>query len=209
MGRVSSTAGYTALGYLCEQILDMAESPLGDSEHVFRLIQLIIDRCPPNLWALNFHVVINGQLHENLFLRVRQRCTDWHLSSETNALLQRLESIIVGTDDDYRRFAERLLENGSWEAAILALRDTDSVNVSRTLVRYLAYDPHLPLAAAMSISSELSLLCVFVYYALATDVHVLLDLTYTCNFIIKRETSTKLDKTSVPLVEDVVSPRIA
>jgi hypothetical protein len=190
------TIGYTPLCYLCENILNLSDISLennqwrGILEQIFKIINLIIDRCPSDILSYNFHITNNGKLGENLLLHIHNKLTNFPISSDMNTLFHRLESIIIGTDQDHCLFAERLLKLHSWKSAILALCNTDNVNTSNALIECIARDPHVLLIDNISPISDLSIVCVLIFYALATDMRLLRNLLPMCKCLIKPESKT-------------------
>jgi len=190
---------------LCEHILDLFDLSLENNQsidilkRIFKIMNLIIDRCPSDKLSDYFHMIKNNKLGENLLLHVHDKLIDLRIPLNTENLFHRLQSIIIGTNQDHRLFVERLLNLHSWKSVIVGLCNTHNVNISNALTEYIAHDPHVLLANNISPSSDLSNLFVLIFYALATNVILLQNVVPMCKYIIK-DKQTKFDQ-SDELVE--------
>jgi hypothetical protein len=214
--------GYTALGYLCEQIFLIPDTLLVFEqqkfriEHICKLVELIVSRCPVEQLLLNFHSLINNQLNENLFLIVRHKLNCQNPAWYANSIFHRLESIIVVTGDNCRLYAERLLQYHTWNAAISALCDTDGVNISNILRECVVQDQHMHLVKAITIESNFSLVCALVFYALATNVkHLYRIIPITCipwttrnSSFVRKETYRSIVDNCDPIVTMLLMKRL-
>ncbi len=176
---------------MCENILNLSDISLENNqckfilEQTFKIISHIIDRCPSDILSDNFHTTKNDKLHENLLLHVYHKLNDLPVPLDMNILFHRLESIIIGTDQDHCLLIERLLKLRSWKSAIFGLCNTDNVNISNALIQCIALDPHVLLINNISPTSDLSVVFVLIFYALATNMKLLQNLVPMCKSIIK------------------------
>jgi hypothetical protein len=189
--------GYSPLCYLCEHILNLSDISLENNqwednlELMFKIMNLIIDRCPSDELSYNFHVTNNDKLGENLLLHVYNKFANLlPILLHVNALFHRLESIIIGTDQDHRLLVERLLKLQSWKSAVLALCNTDNVNISNTLIQCITQDPHTVLTNHISPLQDFSIVFVLIFYALATNMKLLRNIIPMCKHLIKDEQKT-------------------
>jgi hypothetical protein len=201
--------GYTPLCYLCEHILNIRDNLFENNQYInilertFKIINQIIDRCPSDELGSNFHTINNTKLGENLLLRVYNKLLNLTVPSHTNALFHRLESIIIGTDQDHRLCAEQFLELHSWKSAIFALCNTHNVNITNILIQYIANDPHLVLTDNISPSSDLSIVCLLIFYALASNLTVMQKIVPMCQVTIKEKTERPIDDELMTMVNFV------
>lgn len=164
--------GYTPLGYLCEQV---AHSSTDDLELVFKLINRIADRCPQEQLFENFHRLFDNKINENLLLHAYEKLTNLQTPN-------RFESIIIGTDQDRYLYAEQLLASHSWNSAILALCNTDNVNISKILNELITYDQHDLLIKQNPFSSNSLMVFISVFYGLATDIRLIQKIVPICQY---------------------------
>jgi hypothetical protein len=189
--------GYTPLCYLCKHILNLSDISLENNqctdilEHIFKIINLIINRCPSDKLSDNFHITNNDKFGENLLLHVYNKLINLTIPLDMNTLFHRLESIIIGTDQDHRLFVERLLDLHSWKSAVSALCNTHNVNISNALIQCIIRDPHVLLINNTSPSSDLSIIFVLIFYSLATNITLLRNVVPMCKYINKDEQKTK------------------
>ena len=155
-------------------------------------MHLILDRCPTDAVAVNFHLIIDGQLKENLWLRVRHRLSDLKGARIIEDTYRRLEAMGIVAKADHRLFAKRLLELQSWPSAILALRETDDVDVSAAINQFIAEDPHLQLDESFSTASHLSMLSALLFYALTGNRAVLQTMVPMCAYTSKEISASAL-----------------
>lgn len=181
---------------MCKYILDLSNSSLENNqcidtlEHIFKLMNLIIDRCPSDELSDDFHIMKNNKLGENLLLHLHDKLIDVRIPLNTENLFHRLESIIIGTDQDHCLFVERLLNLHSWKSAIFGLCNTHNVDISNALTESIAHDPFVLLTNNISPPSDLSNFFVLVFYALATNVILLKNFVPMCKYIIKDKQTT-------------------
>ena len=188
------TTGYSPIGYLCEHILNICDVSHADNqslEHIFKLINLIVERCPSDELSNNFHIMKTDIIGENLLLHVHNKLDHLPLPIHIKTLFHRLQPIIIGTDRDHQLFAERLLELCSWKSAINALCNTDNVNVSNALIQCIVRDPHVLLTNNHTTSTDPSIVCVLIFYALTTNRKLLQNMIPVCNSVIKDEQQAK------------------
>jgi hypothetical protein len=127
----------------------------------------------------------NNKLGENLLLHLHDKFIDRRKPLNTGNLFHRLESIVIGTDQDHCLFVERLLKLHSWKSAIFGLCNTHDVDISNALIESIAHDPLILLTKNISPSSDLSNFFVLTFYALATNVILLQNVVPLCKYIIK------------------------
>ncbi|CAF4767118.1 unnamed protein product [Rotaria sp. Silwood1] len=194
---IKDKQGYTPLCYLCEYILNLSDISLENDqckehlEYIFKIMNLIIDRCPSDELSSNFHITKNGKIGENLLLHVYHKLKDLTMPLHMNTLFHRLQSIIIGTDQDHRLLVERLLELHSWNSAVFALCNTDNVNISSVLIHCIVNDPHVLLINNISSSSSVSIVFVLIFYALATNKTLLRNIIPMCKFMMNDEQKSK------------------
>ncbi|CAF2363639.1 unnamed protein product [Rotaria sp. Silwood2] len=194
---IKDKQGYTPLCYLCELILNLSDISLENNqckenlEHIFKIINLIIDRCPSDELSYNFHITKNGKIGDNLLLHVYNKLMNLSIPLHMNTLFHRLQSIIIGTDQDHHLLVERLFERHSWQSAVYALCNTDNVNISNALIQCIAHDPHVLLINNVSSSSNVSIVFVLIFYALATNVTLLRNIVPICKSMINDEQKMK------------------
>lgn len=186
--------GYTPLCYLCEHILNLSDISLEENqyqdilEHIFKIINFIIDRCPSDKLSDNFHIINNNKFEENLLLHVYNKLRHLTIPLHINILFHRLKSIIIGTDQDHRLFVEQLLNLHSWKSAIFALCNTHNVNISNALIQFIVHDPYVLL---MNNISDLSIIFVLIFYSLATNIILLRNIVPMCKYLIKDKQKIK------------------
>ncbi|CAF0964629.1 unnamed protein product [Rotaria sordida] len=194
---IKDNQGYTPLCYLCEHILNLSDISIENNQckdnldNIFKIINLIIDRCPSDELSYNFHITKNDKIGENLLLHVYNKLTNLTISLNINTLFHRLQSIIIGTDQDHRLLVERLLELHSWKSAVFALCNTDNVNISNALIQCIVHDPHILLINNILSSSNVSIVFVLIFYALATNMTLLRNIVPMCKSMINDEQKTK------------------
>jgi hypothetical protein len=197
--------GYTSLCYLCEHILNLSGTSLENNQytdtlqHISEIMNLIVDRCPSDKLSDNFHIINNDKLGENLLLHVYHKLMNLTIPFHMHNLFYRLDSIITGTDQDHRLLVERLLDLHSYKSAIFALSNTHNANISNALIQCIAHDPHVLLIHTISLSSDLSIVFVLIFYALATNMTLLKSVVPMCQYINKRETNSSIDDIDEPV----------
>ncbi|CAF0806053.1 unnamed protein product [Adineta steineri] len=186
--------GYTPICYLCENILKLSDISFDNNqcenniERILKILNLIVDRCPSDELSSNFHIIKNDKLNENLLLHVYHKFTNLSISFHTNILFTRLESIIIGTNQDHCLLTEQLLKSHSWESSVNALCNTHHVNISNALIQCIAHDPHILLSSNISPFSDLSMFFVLIFYALASDIKLLQNIVPICDSLIFKNT---------------------
>ncbi|CAF1604409.1 unnamed protein product [Adineta ricciae] len=186
----STFEGYTPLCYLCAQILNLSESSLTTNQftNITECIVTIINRCSSKeLIFNNCHIVKNGQINENLLLHIYHRLSDLEMPSSMIDLFHRLQTIIIGTDQDHRLFVQYLCKIHSWQPAVLALCNTHNVDVSNALIEFIAHDPCTVLMNNIFPLSDVSIVLTLIYYVLSMDTKVLRNLVPICEYRIGDE----------------------
>lgn len=166
--------GYTPLGYLCEDILQLSEDSFENDQctnkriRLFKMMSIIIDRCPPDQLSANFHLVKQNEIRENLFLPIQ---------AKFNA-----HTIPFDTDQDHCLFVEQLLTRSLWDSAISGLCNTHNVSVCNALIQCLSNDPHVLLTSQLLPASELSRFLAFTFYCLASNFRALQSVVPVCDY---------------------------
>ena len=178
--------GYTAVGYLCEQILcrfdGLTDEQIFQDDRLETIFQLL-ERVPKDQLIIGSRIIVAEQTTENLFFTVCQQLIELKHPLYEGSMFNRHASMSIHTADDHRYYARRLLRYHRWHAAIAALRDTHDVDISETVLRFLAKDPNSSLTQLLSPGSDLSLFCVLIFYGLASRQHFFHSLTPICSAI--------------------------